>query len=246
MKKYLLYFTAALTVASLVCSCKKDPNGNNGGNGGENQEEVADNIITIDGEFDDWKGLANVAVAELPEEETAYPCLLTMKAVADKSNVYFYFEYQAAEDQTKAPFTLEINSDGDPGSGFADHLWSDAGWDFAIESSSGFLSANSYLKMNDLKLLYPNDNIEPGAQRSWDPKNYSEKTAKGVKNKGVKKNDLYIFEINVPRELIDAKKKGTIFAGAYVETVLESWETVGVLPIDNGAGLTEMLEINLP
>ena len=243
MKKYLMFFTAAVLVAGLACSCNKDPKPNNNQNGEEEGEKI-ENLITIDGEFNDWKGVQGVSVAEVPDVETAYPCLLTMKAVADNANVYFYFEYQGAEDQTKAPFTLEINSDGDPGSGFADHLWSDAGWDFAIESSAGFFGATNYTKMNDLKLLVPNADIEPGAQRSWDPKNYTDKTAKGVKNRGTLKNGVYMFEINVPRVLIEAEKKGTIFAGAYVET--QDWETVGVLPIDNGVSLTEMLEIDLP
>ena len=244
MKKYLMLFTAALLVAGLACSCKKDPKPDNGGNGGENGGEIVDNLITIDGVFDDWKGVQGVSVAEVPDVETAYPCLLTMKAVADNANVYFYFEYQGAEDQTKAPFTLEINSDGDYGTGFADHLWSDAGWDFALESSAGFFGPTSYIKMNDFKLLVPNPDVEPGAQRSWDPKNYTDKTAKNVKNKGTLKNGVYMFEMNVPRVLIEAEKKGTIYAGAYVET--QDWETVGVLPIDDGVGLTEMLEIDLP
>jgi len=246
MKKTILISMSALAIAALVASCSKNTNNNTGGGGQGGGEDVVA-PITIDGVFDDWKALkaGTYAVAELPDDEVQYPNLLKMMAVADKEQVYLYFEYQLAEDQTQAPITIEFDSDDDPSTGFTDWLWKDAGWSCAIESSAGFVGPTSYKKITDFRLIKMMDGYD-GQARSWEPKNWSDLTAKGVKNRGVKDEDIFTFEINVPRELIGAQKKGTMRVAAYVENVLESWTTCGVLPIDEGAGATEMLEVTLP
>ena len=243
MKKLFMLFTAVISMAVMVSSCNKpeNPNNNNEENGGE--EEVVENLITIDGEFNDWKGLSKVSVCEVPDDEDAYPCLITMKAVADKTNVYLYFEFQPMDDQTKAPITIEFDADDDPSSGLTDYHWAEVGWDYALESSAGFLGSNAYMKMNDFKLLSPMPGYD-GQARTWDPSNCNSGAAKGVKNKGAVANGLFCFEINVPRALIKAEKKGTIRVAAYVED--QDWHEVGILPIDDGISMTEMMEVALP
>ena len=243
MKKVFFVLTAVLGLAVMFTSCNKpdQPNDDPDDNGGN--EPVVENLITVDGEFDDWKGLSKVAVCEVPDDEDAYPCLITMKAVADKANVYLYFEFQPADDQTAAPITIEFDADDDPTSGLTDYHWAEVGWDYAIESSAGFLGSNAYMKINDFKLLTPiagND----GQARTWDPSNCNSGAAKGVKNKGKVVNGLFCFEINVPRTLIKAEKKGTIRVAAYVED--QNWKEVGILPIDDGISMTEMMEVSLP
>jgi hypothetical protein len=168
-----------------------------------------------------------------------------MKAVADKVNVYLYFEFQAAEDQTKSPMTIMFDSDDDLETGFTDYHWANAGWDFGLETSNGFMSGTSYKRITDYKLLKPKEG-QDGQPRNWDTKNYTEGTAKGVKNQGTLDKDLYKFEIKVPRELLKIEKKGTIRVSAYVSDPDNNWAEVGVLPIDDGLGMTEMLEVAIP
>ena len=247
MKKLFILILSALAIAGMSASCSKPAGGNNnqGGKDGGEGEEVVDNLIAIDGVFDDWKALkeGDYAVAEVPDDELQYPCLLKMMAVGDKSNLYLYFEYQPADEQTASPITIEIDSDDDPDTGFTDYHWKDAGWDYAIESSAGFISATAYKKMNDFSLLKPMEG-QDGQARSWDPKNYSTSSAKGVKNRGVKEGDIFTFEINIPRSLIKAEKKGLVRVAAYVEN--QEWQENGILPIEDGLSMTEMMEIYLP
>ena len=246
MRKSFILLFSAFTLAGLMLSCSKTNSpGDNNQSSGKEEDEVVEDLITIDGVFDDWKALNDdsYAVTELPDDEFQYTCLLKMMAAADKTNVYLYFEYQEEEEQTAAPMTIVIDADDDPDTGFSDYHWMNAGWDYAIESSAGFVG-NSFKKMNDFKLLKPMEGYD-GQARSWDPKNYTDGTAKGVKNKGVKENDVYTFEINIPRTLIKAEKKGlTIRVAAYVEN--QEWHENGILPIEDGIGATEMMEVYLP
>ena len=243
-----MILTSAITVAALACSCEKEPQNPNDKPDDDNNGDVVENLITVDGEFDDWKGLSNVSVAEVPNDEDTYTALLKMKAVADKENLYLYFEYQVPEDQTQAPMTIEFDTDNDESSGFTDWLWAGVGWDYAIESSAGFVGAETFKKMNDLKLVTPLDGYD-GTSRSWDPKNWKDGTAKGVKNKGTRTNDIIKFEMNIPRSLLKIEKKGTIRVGAYVQDVTDDkWSDapVGLLPIDDGVSMTEQLEVKIP
>ena len=248
MKRFFLILTSAITVAALACSCEKEPQKPDD-KPDEGGDDVVENLITIDGEFDDWKAAKDVAQAELPDDEDTYVALLKMKGVADKDNIYLYFEYQVPEGQFHAPMTIEIDADNDPDSGFTDWLWANAGWDYAIESSAGFVSATSFSKMNDLKLVTPLEGSD-GVARSWDPKNWKDGSAKGAKNKGVRTNDIIKFEMNIPRALLKLEKKGTIRVGAYVQDVDADgkWSDspVGLLPIDDGVSMSDMLEIKLP
>ena len=241
MKRFFLILTSTVTAAALACSCDEKP-AEPDNKPDDSGDDVVENLIVVDGEFDDWKGLKGVAVAQLPDDEDAYPNLLTMKVVADKSNVYFYFEYQVGE-ETKTPFTLEIDADDDPDTGLTDYHWASAGWDYALESSAGFISATGFAKMNDLKLLKPIEGND-GQARTLDPSNCTSGTAKGVKNKGVRTNDIVKFELNVPRTLIKAESKGTINVGVYIEN--DEWKEIGILPIDDGMGMSEYLAVALP
>lgn len=248
MRKSIILLFSAFAVAGLMTSCNKtNSTGGNNQNNGNNQEETVteEELITIDGAFDDWKALkeGSYSITELPDDEFQYTCLLKMMAVADRTNVYLYFEYQEEEEQTASPMTIVIDADDDPDTGFTDYHWSSAGWDYAIESSAGFIGS-SYKKMNDFKLLKPMEGYD-GQARSWNPKNYTDGTAKGVKNRGVKENDIYTFEINIPRTLIKAEKKGiTIRVATYVEN--QEWHETGILPIEDGISASEMMEVYLP
>lgn len=256
MKKFLLISLTALLAAGLACSCNKDDGGQTGKTATDKTvDEVAP--ITIDGDFADWAALkaGSFSEAEVPEDEEAYPYLIKMKSIADHTNVYFYFEYLIAEDQTKAPFTLEMDTDGDPTTGFSDWQWKtgEFGWDYSLETSAGFISGTSY-KMSSLGLKKCGG--PDGADRWAAGSVANEVSKKGVTNKGVAENGLVKFEILIPRKLLKCEKAGTMYAATMVQSVLPAptaddpdntdWVTVGLLPIDEGISQSLPLEIKLP
>ena len=245
MKKLVLISLAALTVVGLAISCQQKAE-----TGKTATDKTVDEVapITIDGDFADWKALAagSYSIAELPDDEETYPYLVKMMAIADHTNVYFYFEYLIAEDQAKAPFTLEMDTDNDPETGFTDWQWKTGtfGWDYSLETSAGFLNGTSY-KMSGLGLKKCGG--PDGADRWAAGSKTTELTPKGVKNKGVANNGLITFEIQIPRSLMKIEKKGTMTAAAIVQDVIEDdWVTMGLLPNDEGISQSFPLEIALP
>lgn len=246
MKKSSLVFLSALCVAGMLFSCKKADNNSNNQEGEQNnEEEVVADLITIDGDFADWKALkaGSYAVSELPDDEMATPCLLKMMATASSKTVYFYFLYQVDEEQTTAPFVLDIDADDDPDTGVTlHHIWKDSGFEYELSSSGGFINGANYRKMSDIKLYVAKEGMD--GQDRWAADAVAEKTAKGVKSSGKRNADLVEIEMSVPRELIKATKKGTIRVGCIVSD--QDWAEKGILPIDEGKGATEMMEVELP
>ena len=241
MKK-VITILAALAVLGFAFSCgKDDPSGNGGKTKPERTEVVLD--IAIDGDFADWTGLKGASVAELPDDEEATPCLLKMVAIASTETVYFYFLYQVEEDQVSAPFVLDLDADDDPTTGMTlSHIWKDSGFEYELSSSGGFINGDNYRKMSDIKLYYCKEGMD--GQDRWATGVVGDKTAKGVKSAGKRNADLVEIEMSVPRTLIKAEKQGTMRAGCIVSN--EEWAERGILPIDDGKGATEMLEIVLP
>ena len=240
MKKVFV-FLAAIAVFGFAISCNKD-NGNNEGNTATKKETVTLNIA-MDGAFDDWKGLQGASVAEVPVDETATPYLLKMVAVADSQNIYFYFQYQVEEEQTAAPFNLDIDADDDPSTGVTlGEYWKDAGIDYEISSSGGFINGANYRKMSDVKLYVAKEDF--WGQDRWVTGAVTDKTAKGVKSAGVRNGDLVEIEMLVPRTLIKAEKKGSARVGCLVSNA--EWAVMGFLPCDDGRAATEMMEVTLP
>lgn len=242
MKK-VFTILAALAVLGFAFSCGKDDPSGNGGNNTKPQRTEVVLDITIDGSADEWAGLKGVSVAELPDDEEATPCLLKMMAVASTETVYFYFLYQVDEEQTAAPFVLDMDADDDPSTGVTlNHIWKDSGFEYEISSSGGFINGVNYRKMSDIKLYYCKEGCD--GQDRWATGVMGDKTAKGVKSAGKRTSDLVEIEMSVPRTLIKAEKQGTMRAGCIVSN--EEWAERGILPLDDGKGATEMLEIALP
>lgn len=246
MKKSALVFLSALCAAGLLFSCNKTGNNNDSNNqGNQQEEEVVAELITVDGDFADWKALkaGDYSIAELPDDEMSTPCLLKMMAFSSSKNVYFYFLYQVDEDQTAAPFVLDIDADDDPETGVTlNHIWKNSGFEYEISSSGGFINGANYRKMSDVKLYVCKEGMD--GQDRWADGAVTDKTAKGVKSAGKRNADLVEIEMLVPRELIKATKKGSIRVGCIVSD--EAWNEKGILPIDEGKGATEMMEVFLP
>lgn len=246
MKKSAFVILSALCVAGMLFSCKKADNNNENNNQNNQQEEqVVAELITVDGDFADWKALKaeDYTYAELPDDEMAKPCLLKMMAFGSSKNVYFYFLYQVDEEQTSAPFVLDIDADDDPDTGVTlHHIWKNSGFEYEISSSGGFINGANYRKMSDVKLYVCKEGMD--GQDRWADGAVADKTAKGVKSAGKRNADLVEIEMLVPRELIKATKKGTIRVGCIVSD--QDWQEKGILPIDEGVGATEMMEVYLP
>lgn len=245
MKKIYLILIAALTVASLALSCKKNNNPTPSNTDTESKDATAEpeaSIITIDGDFADWAALKNVAKAEISEDEDAYPCLLEMQAVADETYIYLYFVYQPAEDQASAPIDILFNTDDDVDTGFNTYLFKDAGWDYDLACSDGFLVNGKFKSMNNAMTLYKCDGPD-GADRYDEGSKVKNLTA-GAKSKGVTADDgIITFELSIKREKMKVEKKGTIYVGVYVSN--EEWKENGVLPREDGLA-SELLEVSLP
>lgn len=244
MKKIYLILIAALTVASLALSCKKNNNPTPSNTDTESKDATAEpeaSIITIDGDFADWAALKNAAKAEISEGEDAYPCLLEMQAVADETYIYLYFVYQPAEDQVSAPINILFNTDDDTETGFTTYLFKDAGWDYTLESSDGFLVNGKFKKLNNTISLMRCDGPD-GADRYAEGSKLTKLTA-GVKSAGTADDDIITFELSIKREKMNVEKKGTLYVGTFISN--EDWKENGVLPREDGLA-SELLEVSLP
>ncbi len=245
MKKF--YFIAAIALAALV-ACSKDDDNKNSGNSSKTGDDGIS--IKIDGDFSDWKG-DGIVVSELGDEvETSYPNLHVMKACADKKNVYFYFEYELAEDQTVAPIDILINSDNDVTTGFTSWIWVDeaCGWDYMIESEQGFLNeAGGIADLSDATIYKC---VAGDGQDAWDSGSVMEpqNVEDFIACKGSVKGGVAYFEVSVVRSVINANKTGKLaFGVTMTDATTGDWITTGILPQAEAGGVGgEMLEVKLP
>lgn len=248
MKK--VYFILAAIAMVSMFSCKKDDGKKDNKKG---SDEEATSIIVIDGKFDDWKDVKTVASVA---DESAYPNLLTMKAVGDEDNLYLFFEYELVEDQNASAIDILINADGKGTTGFSSWIWGDGGcgWEYMLESENGFLAdAETYKVMDDLKFYVCEvwQNPTTGEQLdAWgDGAKFKEveNSSSFTENKGVVSNGVAKFELSIPRNTINASKKGNISVGVTATNVVNGdWVTAGILPLEEGVGAGSMLEVALP
>ena len=246
MKKVFLAILATIAVVGMV-SCNKDDNGK-GGKGGKKAVEVN---ITIDGDLADWADV-EVGAEVLEETVETRAALLTLKAAADATNLYIYFEAQLEEDQAAAPIDIFINSDGDTSTGFTSWLWSEVGWEFLLESETGFLaSATAVRDMDDMNVYKAKvwQDAEGNQIDGWD------KTVPAVMEQveglsgfctsaGKVVNGIAFVEISIARSAINARAKGKLGLG--VEIHDGGWADIGMLPIGTDTGEVGVMDVVLP
>lgn len=255
MKK--IYFILAAIAMVSMFSCKKDDGKKDDKKG---SDEEATSIIVIDGKFDDWAKVNTKA--EVPDGVNDYGNLLLMKAIGDEENIYLYFECQLDEEQTKAPIDLFFDSDNNAGTGFISWLWAKdgCGWEYMVETENGYLDNGTAISdMSDMAAYICKSYQDPntGEQvEAWGTSAKFEKTdaKEFVEVKGVVKNEIATFELSIPRNIVNANKKGTINIGAsiYKQPVWNEggwydWPTAGVAPLDaEGVGKASFLAVALP
>jgi len=242
MKRVFLILLTAATIIGMA-SCKKNTNPTKPTSTDASEEPEAA-LVEIDGNFSEWATLKDVVTASVSEDEEAYPYLLTMKAVADKTYIYFYFEYLIAEDQTKAPINILIDADNDPTTGFTSFLFKECGWEYSFESSDGFLNGSKFKGMNTSMNLVKCEGPD-GADR-WATNSKTKNLSGGCKSKGEVSNGIVTFELSVKREKMDLDKPCTIAVGAYTTNVVdENWNENGVLPREDAVA-DVFMEVKLP
>lgn len=162
MKKILSFLSVVAMAAAVVVSCGEKNNPNTPGDqpGGSTDDPVEEDLITIDGKFDDWAKLTDVtttswveANAEWHQEDNQrIDALKTLKVAADGSYIYLYVEcdmsveYQGGVDWEgktlgkafAGPIDIYIDADANETSGGIYWAWVPLGWEYLIEAATCF------------------------------------------------------------------------------------------------------------
>ncbi len=243
MKKIYRTLFAAVAVLGMMCSCEKTPQ-NKPGDDPDDKPEEPKELIVIDGDFSDWSTANGVVSTEIGEV-SYYPGLLAMKAVADDTNIYVYFEYELAEEQGgAAPFEVFVNADNNPATAGGTWLWGESGYEYMLESEAGFLDGNSIKNMDDLA-VYAFTGEDGHDAFETDPASLDKKDVKDFsENAGKVSNGVATVELSFLRSVVNANKAGKLSLG--IVAYAASWATTGVLPQGESVGVEPLMEITLP
>lgn len=104
------------------------------GDGGDNEKPSADFEITLDGNFDDWNTVpaANLAMAELDEENSTLHRLKTIKLCANAEYIYMYLKMDKANANA---MDVYLNADGKKTTGYNSWMWKDLGANYLMQAS---------------------------------------------------------------------------------------------------------------
>lgn len=242
MKKFFLYALAIVTVAGMISSCDKDKKPSGGGGGGG--QDVAE-LITIDGDFADWDAATAASSFELEAEAPYAEGLIAMKAIADDSNIYIYFEYVLAEEQgDSAPFEIFIDADNNVLKGGASWLWDPIGYEYMLEDETGFYAAGAVRDMSESMNIYNYDGVD-GADAWGEGGHLTQlEVSAFCESAGKVAGDVVKVEVSVLRSVVNCLKAGKCGVGLCAYT--SGWATSGLLPQGEGAGTEPLLEVVLP
>lgn len=202
--------------------------------------------LTIDGNFEDWAGLAKGTYSQTyGDEESLHPALTHCKVYATASKIYVYFEWDPEQityepDVEHVPFHCYINTDGDTATGgFADQF-ADAATDILLE---GFIYGDGANITSYDPAVYDWIGEVNGAGWSWcDPALYAEGgvcEGAGIEGK---------YEFAIDRKIIGdlGYPIADVFSIGF--DIQQSWDSVGILPSsapteDNASGVVESLKV---
>ena len=248
MKKVFLTILSTIALFGLVCSCDEKPNPDKPG--GDDIEEPTE-LVTIDGNFDDWAALKNASSAELGEE-FAYPGLLAMKAIADDTNIYVYFEYELQQEgdeddsplQPSSPFEIFVDADNNATSGGGSWLWSPIGYEFMLEDETGWLVDNKVVDMSGTMNIYKFDGVD-GADAWGEGGHITQLELNSFcESAGKISSGIAKVELSFLRSVVNCTKSGKAAVGLVAYN--SAWATTGVLPQGATAGAEALLEVTLP
>ena len=173
--------------------------------------------IKIDGNFDDWAGVAAGDLAEaVVDEDATMENLYKIRFCTDATYVYFYAEWNA-EEGIVGPMDMMLNVDGSAETGFNCWMWENAGVDILIEGvpEEGYADAGFYKFTG----ATPDD-------WGWDPVEVADAIVASEVKVG---NGVKAFECAIKRVALGGAAVKNLSAGVYTSDVDWSGET-GALP----------------
>ncbi len=248
MKKTFLTILSAIAMVGMMASCEKQPDKPDKPDTPDTPDTPTE-IVSIDGNFNDWSALKGAASAEIGED-SAYPGLLSLKAVADDTYIYVYFEYELQEEgedgnlQTAAPFEIFVNSDNNSATGGYSWLWTDPGYEYMLECETGFLGEGSTVRDMDDMNLYLFDGVD--GVDAWAEGGHltQQEVTAFCESAGTVKSGIATVEVAFLRSVVNAAKAGKATLG--IVAYNGGWGTTGVLPQGAAAGEVGLLEVTLP
>jgi len=175
--------------------------------------------IKVDGKFDDWYAVpANLLATAAIEDEEDSEGLFMIKFCSDASFIYFYVEYDAAEEVDI--LNMLIDMDDDPLTGYAAYFWSDAGTEVLLQGSI----SEGYENCPIYKFA------EGVPQDAWDGNWIDTEAANAISVSEVKdlgKNHMAI-EGAIRRSYLPNPNPKVFQVGVYVDTA--DWVELGALP----------------
>ncbi len=225
MKFRFILAAAAAAAALLFVSCKQDNPGDE--EEIEDEEEVDNSKIQIDGEFADWAGLEGVASVVLPSSgEIPFDALKVFKGYADADYIFFYFEIDRS---TLATMDLFIDLDNDKATGQTAN-WPEMG-------AEVLLQASFHDDMKDAGIFNPIVRVyggtPGGTEWTWIDEAGQNFTTSAI---FAKSDEIIQVEMRMIKQMMVLPDLGDTFTiGAIVED--SNWSIIGKLPVED-AGLT--------
>ena len=179
--------------------------------------------FTIDGNFDDWADLTNLAHTEVPSD-AANKGLYDMRWYADESDVFFYLEYAASTNT----IDIMLSTDENSSTGNDYWQWTNAGAEFLIEGEpTDFTNATFYVFDNTYPQTEWNGWIETSVSNLL--------MASEVKTLSNGHNAI--------EGRISQANLGTISTLRVGTYICENWNPTGRLPQGDGGAAVPMLEV---
>ena len=204
---------------------------------------TSSSLISIDGNFSDWDSLEDYQYSYAQcSPDARWTALKTMKAYADNSFIYVYFEFDESqiEDRELVPFHVYLDSDGDSTTGGYGQ-WSDLCSDYILEEAVIF--EGNFCSYDPGVYLWEGPSNESGWY--WGMEVYPYGCGLG---RGAASDCRYelALSIDVLRQA-GIEVADTFGIGIDIQ---QSWSSVGVLPNsdvtdENPSGTAPMLKVTI-
>lgn len=200
------------------------------------EKPSADFEIHLDGDFEDWNKVpaANLAVAELDEDNSSLHSMKTVKFCANAEYIYMYLKLDSANANA---MDIYLNTDNKKATGYKGDMWKDLGADYLMQAA--------YADNYDFG-LFPYDEKEAGewgwlAEVVVAGQGFFEKS-----NNKVVEGSIVEFEGRFKRNMIPNLGKEIRIAVGHSGTAADLWSTSGGLPTIMDGEKNEALLIKLP
>ena len=187
MKKVFMILASTLMVAAISCSKPAD---NTPSDDPEDPGQVDEDLITIDGKFDDWakaqgvKTLNDLAAnnnIEIDGSKQRVDALKTLKAVADPYYIYLYVEVDMSKTYAggvenwegkildpahPGPIDIYIDADNKAETGGIQWVFSPCGWEYLFECGSFFAAEDGTVSEGEMAGDAYNFDVFTGADQT--------------------------------------------------------------------------------